>query len=139
MVLYLLLLFNPSLIAKMLLVLVSFMATDLECSSKLAILVPFPYSRGKSTCYYILSPLPDIIRMSTSTISFLVQLDSGIVCLQNVLNGFTSRDNGHLSLITYKLYLIKFLVLFSLQVHALYYLFSMLYVLVLAIHTVFIN
>ena len=31
-----------------------------------------------------LSPFPDVIRMSVSTVSFLAQLGSGILCKQNV-------------------------------------------------------
>ena len=51
------------------------------CSSELAILVPFPYSRGNSSRFSdIFSPFPDTIRMSMSTISFLVELNSGIFC-----------------------------------------------------------
>ena len=32
-------------------------------------------------CMVFLSPFPDVIRMSMSTVSFLTQLDSGILCL----------------------------------------------------------
>ena len=57
-----------------------------RCSSELAHLVPLLYSRGKSThflidCTIFLSPLLDVTRMSMSTVSFLAQLDSGILCL----------------------------------------------------------
>ena len=56
-----------------------------RCSSELAQLVPLPYSRGKSTrysdCMIFLSPFLDVTRMSMSTVSFLAQLDSGILCL----------------------------------------------------------
>ena len=34
-------------------------------------------------CMIFLSPLLDFIKMSLSTVSFLVQLDSGIFCQQN--------------------------------------------------------
>ena len=34
-------------------------------------------------CMVFLSILPDVTRMSMSTVSFLAQLDSGILCLQN--------------------------------------------------------
>ena len=58
------------------------------CSSDLAQLVSYPYSRGRSTRYsdrldIFLSPFLDVTRMSMSTVSFLGQLDSGILCLQN--------------------------------------------------------
>ena len=57
-----------------------------RCSSELAQLVPIPFSRGKSTlysdrCIIFLSPFLDVTRMSMSTVSFLAQLDSGILCL----------------------------------------------------------
>ena len=57
-----------------------------RCSSELAQLVPLPYSRRGSTRYSdrlhdFLSPFLDVSRMSMSTVSFLVQLDSGILCL----------------------------------------------------------
>ena len=57
-----------------------------RCSSELAELVPLPYSRGRSTRYsdrfmIFLSPFLDVTRMSMSTVSFLAQLDSGILCL----------------------------------------------------------
>ena len=57
-----------------------------RCSSELAQLVPHPYSQGRSTCYsdklhIFLSPFLDVARMSMSTVSFLIQLHSGILCL----------------------------------------------------------
>ena len=57
-----------------------------RCSSELAGLVPLPYSRGRSTCILkdcliFLSSFLDVTRMSMSTVSFLAQLDSGILCL----------------------------------------------------------
>ena len=45
-----------------------------RCSSKLAQLVPLPYSRGRP-------PFLDVTRMSMSTVSFLAQPDPGILCL----------------------------------------------------------
>ena len=57
-----------------------------RCSSELAELVPLPYSRGRSTRYsdmIFLSPFLNVTRMSMSTVSFLAQVDSGILCLQN--------------------------------------------------------
>ena len=57
-----------------------------RCSSDLAKLFPLPYSWGRSTCYSdrlhnFLSPFLDVTRISMSTVSFLAQLDSGILCL----------------------------------------------------------
>ena len=54
-----------------------------RCSSELAQLVPLPYSQGRSTRYSdrFLSPVLDVTRVSMSTVSFLAQLDSGILCL----------------------------------------------------------
>ena len=54
-------------------------------SSKLAELVPFSYSRRRSTHYFddILSPFPDVTKMSLPTVSLFAQLDSGIPCLWN--------------------------------------------------------
>ena len=57
-----------------------------RCSSELAKLVPLPYSWGRSTRYFhrlhdFLSPFLDVTRMSMSTVWFLTQLDSGILCL----------------------------------------------------------
>ena len=55
-----------------------------RCSSELAQLVPLPFSRGRSTrysdCMIFLSPFLDVTRMSMSTVSFLAQLNSGILC-----------------------------------------------------------
>ena len=46
-------------------------------SSELAQLVPLPYFRGRSTCYFLifLSPFLDVKRTSTPIVSFLAQLD----------------------------------------------------------------
>ena len=57
-----------------------------RCSSELAELVPLPYSRGRSTCYYsdrlhdfsdrlhdFSATIPRCQKMSTSTVSFLTQ------------------------------------------------------------------
>ena len=58
-----------------------------RCSSELAELVPLPYSQGRSTSYsdrlhdLSLSPFLDVTRISVLTVSFLAQLDSGILCL----------------------------------------------------------
>ena len=57
-----------------------------RCSSELSQLVPLPYSRGRSSTYSdrlhdFFSPFLDVTRMSMSTVSFLAQLDSGILCL----------------------------------------------------------
>ena len=57
-----------------------------RCSSELAELVPFPYFRGRSTCYsdrlYDFSVvIPRVTRISMSTVSLLAQLGSGILCL----------------------------------------------------------
>ena len=58
-----------------------------RCPSELAQLVPLPFSRRRSThysdCMIFLSPFLDNARMSMSTVSFLAQPDSGILCLQN--------------------------------------------------------
>ena len=59
-----------------------------RCSSDLAQLVPFSFSRGRSTCYSdrlhdFKSPFLDVTGMSMSTVSFLAQLDSGILYPQN--------------------------------------------------------
>ena len=57
-------------------------------SSELAQSVPLPFSRGRSNRYSDRldksSPFLDFARMSISTVSFLEQLDPGILCLQNV-------------------------------------------------------
>ena len=57
-----------------------------RCSSELAELAPILEGRLLVIlidCVIFLSQLPDVIRMSTPTVSFLAQLDSGILCLQN--------------------------------------------------------
>ena len=57
-----------------------------RCSSDLAQLVPLPFSRGWSTRYSdrlhdFTVTIPRCYRDSMSTVSFLAQLDSGILCL----------------------------------------------------------
>ena len=57
-----------------------------RCSSELAELVPLPFSLGRSTQYSdrfhdFSASIPKCARMSLSTVSFLAQLDSGILCL----------------------------------------------------------
>ena len=57
-----------------------------RCSSRLIQLALLPYFQGRSTvividCMIFLSPLQDVTKMSMSTVSFLAQLDSGILCL----------------------------------------------------------
>ena len=55
-----------------------------RCSSELAELAPVLEGRLLVIlidCMIFLSQLLDVIRMSTSTVSFLAQLDSGILCL----------------------------------------------------------
>ena len=58
-----------------------------RCSCKLAQLVPLPFSRGKSIRYsdrlhvIFLSPVLDVKSMSMSTVFFLAQLDSEILCI----------------------------------------------------------
>ena len=53
-----------------------------RCSSELAQLVPLPFSQRRSTHYSIfLSSFLDLTRTSMSTVSFLTELDSGILCL----------------------------------------------------------
>ena len=57
-----------------------------RCSSELAQLVPVSFSRGSFICYSdrscdFLSPFLDVTTMSMSSVSFLAQLDSGILCL----------------------------------------------------------
>ena len=49
-----------------------------RCSSELAQLVPLSYT---DKLHDFLLPFLDVIRMSMSTVSFLAQLDSGIICL----------------------------------------------------------
>ena len=66
----------------------SFTLVDVTCSSELAQLVPIPYFLGNSIYYSdwlhdFLSPILDVIKLSMSTVSFLAQLESGILCLQN--------------------------------------------------------
>ena len=82
-VLHLLFLFNPWLsVASLSLFYMYYFG---KCSSKLAQLVPLPYSRGRSThsdrLHDFLSPFLDVKRMSMPAVSFLAQLDSGILCL----------------------------------------------------------
>ena len=55
-------------------------------SFELARLVPLPYPPWRSSCYSdslhnFLSPFLDLTRMSMSTVSFLAELDSGILSL----------------------------------------------------------
>ena len=57
-----------------------------RCSSALAQLVPLLFREGGLlviliNCMIFLSPFLDVTRMSMSTVSFLSQLDSGILCL----------------------------------------------------------
>ena len=57
-----------------------------RCSSELAQLVALPFSRGGLLVILIdgmifLSPFLDVTRMPMSTVSFVAQLDSGIICL----------------------------------------------------------
>ena len=57
-----------------------------RCSSELAQLVPLSFSLGRSTRYSdrlhdFSSPFIDVTRMSMSTVSFLTQRNSGILCL----------------------------------------------------------
>ena len=57
-----------------------------RCSSEQVQLVPLLFSRGRSTrilidCMIFLSPFLDVTRMSMSTVSFLAQLDPGILCI----------------------------------------------------------
>ena len=57
-----------------------------RCSSELTELIPLPYSWGWSTCYTdrlydFFVTIPRCYKMSMSTVSFLVQVDSGIQCL----------------------------------------------------------
>ena len=56
-----------------------------RCSSELAQLVPLPFYWGRSTFYsdslHDLSVALDVTRMCMSKVSFLTQLDSGILCL----------------------------------------------------------
>ena len=57
-----------------------------RCSSELAQLVPLPYSQGVLLvilidCMTFLSPFLDVTRISMSTVFYLAQLNSGILCL----------------------------------------------------------
>ena len=54
-----------------------------RCSSELAQLVPLYFSRSGLVVILVdcKSPLLEVTRMFMSTVSFLVQLDSGILCL----------------------------------------------------------
>ena len=57
-----------------------------RCSSELAQLVPIPYSRGRSTRYSdrlndFSVTIPRCYKDAMSTVSFLAQLDPGILCL----------------------------------------------------------
>ena len=58
-----------------------------RCSSELPQLVPLILEGGPLVilidCMIFLSPFLDVTRMSMSTVSFLGQLDSGILCLWN--------------------------------------------------------
>ena len=58
-----------------------------RCSSELAELVPLPYSRVVILidCMIFLLPFLDVTRMSISAVSFLAQLDPGIICLSSPL------------------------------------------------------
>ena len=60
-----------------------------RCSSELAQLVPLPFSRGRSTRYFdrlhdFSVTIPRFYKDVMSTVSFLAQLNSGILCLKNV-------------------------------------------------------
>ena len=60
------------------------MISSLSLLFKLTDLVPLPYSSGRSTRYsnsLFLSQFLDVIRIYMSTVSFLAQLDSVIMCL----------------------------------------------------------
>ena len=56
-----------------------------RCSSELTQLVPLPFSRGLLVilidCMIFVSSFLDVTRMTMSTVSFLAQLDSGILYL----------------------------------------------------------
>ena len=57
-----------------------------RCSSELAQLVPHPFSRGSSTCYSdklhgFSVTITRCYKVIMATVSFLTQLDSGILCL----------------------------------------------------------
>ena len=84
----------------------SFTLVNVTCSSELAQLVPIPYFLGNSIYYSdrshdFLSPVLDVRKLSMSTVSFLAQLESGILStecflLTYDLNGLKSRINRHL-------------------------------------------
>ena len=64
----------------------SFLDVFVRCSSGLNQLVPLPFSKGDQhvvliDCMIFLSPFLEVTRMSISTVSFLAQLDYGILCL----------------------------------------------------------
>ena len=71
-----------------------------RCSREVGILVNLPYSNRRSTCYFnrlydFLEPLLDfIIRIFMSTVSFLVQLNSGILCQHNVFLSFITAQTA---------------------------------------------
>ena len=59
-----------------------------RCLSELAQLVPLPYSLGRSSCYSdrlhdFSAIIPNVTTMSLSTVYFLLQLDSRILCIKN--------------------------------------------------------
>ena len=61
---------------------------DIRCSPELAELVPLLILEGALliivvNCMIFTSPFLDVTRMSMSIVSFLAQLDSGILCLQD--------------------------------------------------------
>ena len=59
-----------------------------RCSSELAQRVPLILGAGPLVvligCMIVLSPFLDVIEMYMSAVSFPAQLDSAIICLQNV-------------------------------------------------------
>ena len=71
-----------------------------RCSHEVGILVYLPYSNRRSTCYFnrlydFLEPFLDfIIRIFMSTVSFLVQLNSGILCQHNVFLSFITAQTA---------------------------------------------
>ena len=70
-----------------------------RCSSELAQLVLFPYSRGRSTHYsdrlHFSVTIPRFYKMSMSTVSFLVQLDSGKNSKNNDLKSNYINSSGN--------------------------------------------
>ena len=59
-----------------------------RCSSELSKLIPFPFFKEGLLlilidCMIFLSPFVDVAIMSMSIVSFLAQLDLGIICQQN--------------------------------------------------------